>query len=105
LLFLECHTQNIIYALTCPCGKFDYIGETVNSLHDRLASMCHFVVYIQHMYVSIYCYIEHREHGNRIMHEFLLGQENITRDSIQSKINGYRNIGNCPSTLYIFYRL
>ena len=24
--------------------------------------------------------IEHREHGNRIMHEFLLGQENIKRD-------------------------
>ena len=22
----------------------------------------------------------HREHGNRIMHEFLLGQENIQRD-------------------------
>ena len=24
--------------------------------------------------------IEHRQHGNRIMHEFLLGQENIKRD-------------------------
>ncbi|CAF5116636.1 unnamed protein product, partial [Rotaria magnacalcarata] len=24
----SCHTRNIIYALTCPCGNVDYIGET-----------------------------------------------------------------------------
>jgi len=28
---------------------------------------------------------EHREHGNRMMHEFLLGQENITRDLPRAK--------------------
>ncbi|CAF1542923.1 unnamed protein product, partial [Rotaria sordida] len=32
----SCHTRNIIYALTCPCGKYDYIGVTTQSLHDRL---------------------------------------------------------------------
>ncbi|CAF3826209.1 unnamed protein product [Rotaria sp. Silwood1] len=61
----SCHTQNIIYVLTCPCGQFEYIGTTANSLHDRL--------------------IKHREHGNRIMHEFLLGQENILRDLPRGK--------------------
>ncbi len=30
--------------------------------------------------ISMYVCTEHREHGNRIMHEFLLGQRNITRD-------------------------
>ncbi|CAF4725071.1 unnamed protein product, partial [Rotaria sp. Silwood2] len=29
----------------------------------------------------------HREHGNRIMHEFLLGQENITRDLPRGNLN------------------
>ncbi|CAF4670279.1 unnamed protein product, partial [Rotaria magnacalcarata] len=60
-----CHTQNIIYVLTCPCGKFDYVGATTQSLHDRL--------------------IKHREHGNRIMHEFLLGEANIVRDLTRAK--------------------
>ncbi|CAF5029545.1 unnamed protein product, partial [Rotaria magnacalcarata] len=35
----SCHTRNIIYALTCPCGNVDYIGETMYSLHDRLISI------------------------------------------------------------------
>ncbi|CAF4059990.1 unnamed protein product, partial [Rotaria magnacalcarata] len=61
----SCHTQNIIYVLTCPCGKFDYVGATTQSLHDRL--------------------IKHREHGNRIMHEFLLGEANIVRDLTRAK--------------------
>lgn len=32
-----CETQNIIYALTCPCHKVDYIGETNSSLPVRLS--------------------------------------------------------------------
>jgi hypothetical protein len=31
-----CETRNIIYALTCPCKQFDYIGETSSSLPTRL---------------------------------------------------------------------
>jgi hypothetical protein len=34
-------------------------------------------------------YTAHREHGNRIMHEFLLGQDNILRDRLQKKSNEY----------------
>ncbi len=32
-----CHTQNIIYVLTCPCHQVDYIGETSLSLASRLS--------------------------------------------------------------------
>ncbi|CAF1320107.1 unnamed protein product [Adineta steineri] len=61
----SCHTRNIIYALTCPCNEYDYIGVTAESLHDRLKT--------------------HREHGNRIIHEFLIGQDNILRDLPQTR--------------------
>ncbi|CAF1457059.1 unnamed protein product [Rotaria sordida] len=87
----SCHTRNIIYALTCPCDKFDYIGTTTNSLHDHL--------------------IKHREHGNRIMHEFLLGQENILRDlprgkskeiSAKDRMKLYQHSTQCPIAMQIF---
>ena len=35
-----CDTRSIIYALTCPCGKADYIGETSASLPVRLKCQC-----------------------------------------------------------------
>jgi hypothetical protein len=35
--------------------------------------------------------VEHREHGNRILHEFLLGQENIRRSAWQPKSNEYEH--------------
>ncbi|CAF2889417.1 unnamed protein product [Rotaria sp. Silwood2] len=50
-----CTTQNIIYVLTCPCKKFDYIGETSLSLPRRLSY--------------------HRKHGMRIIKEFLFGKK------------------------------
>ena len=31
-----CSTTNIIYVLTCPCGKYDYIGETSQTLGQCL---------------------------------------------------------------------
>ncbi|CAF4321712.1 unnamed protein product, partial [Rotaria sordida] len=64
---VSCHTRNIIYALTCPCGKYDYIGVTTQSLHDRLR--------------------KHREHGNRIMDECLLREENIKCNLLREKSN------------------
>ncbi|CAF3934669.1 unnamed protein product, partial [Rotaria sordida] len=87
----SCHTRNIIYALICPCGKFEYIGATTNSLHDRL--------------------IKHREHGNRIIHEFLIGQENILRDFPRGKLKEiivkdrmklYQHSTHCPVAMQIF---
>jgi hypothetical protein len=32
-----CNTRNIIYVLTCPCHRVDYIGETSLSLASRLS--------------------------------------------------------------------
>ncbi|CAF1670697.1 unnamed protein product [Adineta ricciae] len=29
---VSCDTNNIIYVLTCPCGSYDYIGETSDNL-------------------------------------------------------------------------
>ncbi|CAF3663181.1 unnamed protein product [Rotaria socialis] len=34
---VTCTTKNIIYVLTCPCNKFDYIGETSVSLANLLS--------------------------------------------------------------------
>lgn len=38
-LFQSCETKNIIYALTCPCGQYDYIGYTSMTLGRRLSCM------------------------------------------------------------------
>jgi len=32
-----CNTRNIIYVLTCPCHRVDYVGETSLSLANRLS--------------------------------------------------------------------
>ncbi|CAF3477230.1 unnamed protein product [Rotaria socialis] len=86
-----CYTRNVIYALTCPCGRFDYVGATTQSLHDRL--------------------IKHREHGNRIIHEFLLGEANIVRDLTRGKSNEistkdhmklYQHSARCHVAMQIF---
>ena len=86
-----CHTRNIIYVLTCPCGQVDYVGATSQSLHDRLK--------------------QHREHGNRIVHEFLLGQDNILRDAPRMKTSEiirkdrmllYQHSARCPVAMQIF---
>ncbi|CAF4236004.1 unnamed protein product, partial [Rotaria sp. Silwood2] len=87
----SCHTSNIIYALTCPCGKFEYIGTTANTLHDRLK--------------------KHREHGNRIIHEFLIGQTNILRELtrgkpteilVKDRMKLYQHSARCPVAMQIF---
>ncbi|CAF1247490.1 unnamed protein product [Rotaria sordida] len=76
---LSCHTRNIIYALTCPCGKHDYIGVTTQSLHDRLR--------------------KHREHGNRIMDECLLREENIKS---KHRMKLYQHSARCPVAMQFF---
>ena len=32
----NCQTQNILYVMTCPCGDYEYIGESSQRLWDRL---------------------------------------------------------------------
>ncbi|CAF5146084.1 unnamed protein product, partial [Rotaria sp. Silwood1] len=70
---------------------FEYIGATANSLHNRL--------------------IKHREHDNRIIYEFLIGQENILRDLPRGKskevlakdrMKLYQHSTQCPVAMQIF---
>ncbi|CAF1450870.1 unnamed protein product [Adineta steineri] len=51
-----CETTNCIYVLTCPCGKFDYVGQSKLPFATTLAT--------------------HQEEGNRIIREFLIGETN-----------------------------
>lgn len=55
--------------------------------------------------------LEHREHGNRIMHEFLLGQENISRTLLHERTNErlrkdrmrlYQHSARCSVAMQIF---
>lgn len=61
----------------------DYIGATRLSLYDRVQSQLFLSIFFSTLFASL----EHREHGIRIMHEFLLGQNNITRNLTQPKSN------------------
>ena len=54
-----CSSTNIIYVLTCPCGQFDYVGESSQALAPSLR--------------------RHRQLGNLFMHEFLIGEKNRQR--------------------------
>ncbi len=74
----------------------DYIGATMQSLHDRLQRKHCFFVLILGKGTYGFC-LEHREHGNRIMHEFLLGQENIMCDLPRGKTNEYDKCDICSS--------
>ncbi|CAF1395843.1 unnamed protein product [Rotaria sordida] len=49
---VTCHTKNIIYALTCPCGEYDFIGSTSSDMSEVIESI--------------------REAGNQYMHETLI---------------------------------
>ncbi|CAF3318596.1 unnamed protein product [Rotaria sp. Silwood2] len=86
-----CTTRNIIYVLTCPCHRVNYIGETSLSLADRLSY--------------------HQEHGNRILQEFLFGKKNTSR--IRNQVNSfetlvkngmklYQHSAHCPSAIQWF---
>ena len=48
----------------------------------------YFAYFYQRLYFSLLV-VEHREHGNRIMHEFLLGQKIIASEAKQPKTNEY----------------
>ncbi|CAF1535186.1 unnamed protein product [Adineta ricciae] len=87
----SCTTKNILYALTCPCARFDYVGYTSMTLDEQLKY--------------------HREHGNRIIHEFILGPENIKQIQQRTKspeelivddILLYKHLAHCPSAIQMF---
>ncbi|CAF2184309.1 unnamed protein product [Rotaria magnacalcarata] len=91
--FSQSHRHTFIngYQTILNCSAVDYIGVTASNLHDRLT--------------------KHREHGNRIMHEFLIGQENILRDlprgksaeiSAKDHMKLYQHSARCPVAMQIF---
>jgi hypothetical protein len=57
----------MIYVLTCPCGQVDYIDYSSKSLRDCLAY--------------------HRDEGNRIIREFLIGGITTNRILQDNKSN------------------
>jgi hypothetical protein len=40
----DCNTRNIIYTMSCPCGEYEYIGETSQRVGDRLWCKSFFIV-------------------------------------------------------------
>ena len=66
--------------MTCPCGQYDYIGETGSSLADRVKGKRIYAVGVNALDVvfsALLLCLAHRYHGNRIMHETFLGEKNI----------------------------
>ena len=67
-----CITNGIIYVLKCPCGKFEYVGETGHNLRYTLE--------------------RHRINANVIMHYFLIGEpmkKDLYSNSKKKDMNEY----------------
>lgn len=86
-----CSTANIIYALTCPCGQYDYIGESSQTLAQ--------------------CLRRHREFGHRFIHEFLIGETNrqraqgiqqSTEMASKSRMRLYQHSIRCSTAMQLF---
>ena len=62
--------------MTCPCGHYDYVDSTVETLATSMACMYDSQDSYPHYYVIV-CFdlrnTDHRHHGNRIIHEKLTG--------------------------------
>lgn len=83
---VNCETNNLIYVLTCPCGQYEYIGETSQRLIDRLRCNYDFSYFLTlYIYENIPILQDHRQQFNRIFHEFLLGEQNIQKTQSQEK--------------------
>ncbi|CAF1444491.1 unnamed protein product [Adineta steineri] len=92
IIQFDSKTRNIIYVMTCPCNKFEYIGETGRWLGDRLWY--------------------HRKHANRIIHEFLIGEKNVelarggepkdVETLVKDGMRLYKHAARCPLTIQMF---
>ncbi|CAF4411226.1 unnamed protein product [Rotaria sp. Silwood2] len=88
----NCQTNNIVYALTCVCGEYDYIGSTQYTLSDILQY--------------------HRQHTNRIIIEYLLNGEpfsnlcTCTKSQIDKErannMRLYQHFTHCSKSLQLF---
>ncbi|CAF1474635.1 unnamed protein product [Rotaria sordida] len=91
IILFTCTRSNIVYAMTCPCGYYDYINSTAKTLTDAMAY--------------------HRKHGNRIIHEKLTGSA-LFRGSLldpeeqekdmANKMRLYQHSARCPVALRAF---
>ncbi|CAF1164481.1 unnamed protein product [Adineta ricciae] len=89
-----CTTTNIIYSMTCPCGEYDYIDSTKDTLAHALSY--------------------HQQHINRIMHEKLTGNslypgipppESLAQEYERAdKMRLYQHAARCPIALRLFLR-
>ena len=85
-----CGTKNIIYALTCQCGHFDYVGETRGNLNDRLKS--------------------HHYHTCRLILETFMGEKNymlLNGDKTmemrkKDRMRLYEHPMRCPTAIQAF---
>lgn len=88
----DCQTNNIVYALTCICGEYDYIDSTQYTLHDVLEY--------------------HRQNINRLIIEYLLNGEPFSnfctcikhqfdRQRI-NKMRVYQHFTHCSAALNYF---
>ncbi|CAF1382378.1 unnamed protein product, partial [Adineta steineri] len=86
-----CTTSNIIYTMTCPCGRYDYVDSAVETLSDAMNY--------------------HREHGNRIIHETLVGSRIYRASPMDptekekdraNKMRLYQHSARCPIALRSF---
>ncbi|CAF2116443.1 unnamed protein product [Rotaria magnacalcarata] len=87
-----CTTVNVVYAMTCPCGNYDFVDSTANALAEAMAY--------------------HRELGNRIIHEKLTGSAIFERSMLEPKIvrqniilkqmRLYQHSARCPVALQLF---
>ncbi|CAF3837935.1 unnamed protein product [Rotaria sp. Silwood1] len=86
-----CTTSNIVYAMTCPCGHYDYVDSTGKSLADAM--------------------VYHRKHGNRIIHEKLTGSPLFRGSQIDpderekemaNQMRLYQHSARCPAALRSF---
>ena len=57
--------------MTCPCGHYDYVDSTVETLADAMA--CVYDSHHHEHFLCLYLNTDHRKHGNRIIHETLTG--------------------------------
>ncbi|CAF1399429.1 unnamed protein product [Adineta steineri] len=87
-----CESNNCIYVLTCPCGQVDFIGSTKEQSFTEIMAF-------------------HREEGNRIIRECLIGQRNIDfitngfkseEQKIYDKMWLYQHSSRCPDALQLF---
>ncbi|CAF3547400.1 unnamed protein product [Rotaria socialis] len=90
----KCQTVNIIYVLTCPCGQYDFIGSSCQSIAEVVESV--------------------RENGSRFIEETLLSSTSF--HNLQNDINHflndkkenfrlYQHAARCPKVLQSFVNM